>query len=111
MELDFYSGFEYIKSVNVNKKLWNKILSIDYLNETIEVEEVIPEGYDGSGESLERILLENDSRNKLINGFAKILVKYSKMVRDEENISCIENIIEIIKQINNIKITHLKLDI
>lgn len=111
MEIDFYSEFEYIKTISVNKKLWDYILNIDALDKITEVEDIIPEGLDGSGESLERILLEDSNRNELIKGFAKILIKYSNNMRDDDNIFCIEKIIEIMKEINNIKITHLKLDI
>ena len=110
MELDFYSGFEYMDSVSVGKVLWNDIIQIKILNETTSDEVIIPEGFDGEGEKIERISL-NEIRKDIIIGFSRLLSKYAKLDRDKENILAISKISEIITFLNNDKVTHLKLDI
>lgn len=109
MEIDFYEKFNYLRSVTVSKKLWHDILKIEVLDQIDDVEDVIPEGHDGEGERIERIHLEA-IRNQLINGFSKVLTKYSKKDRDESNIEDIATILNIATLINTTSITHMKFD-
>ncbi|HIF5595335.1 TPA: hypothetical protein ACX3CX_004581 [Vibrio parahaemolyticus] len=110
MDLDFYESFKYVNSVSVGKVLWADILDIECLDEITEEESIIPEGFDGAGEKLERVPLD-EKRNELILGFSRLLVKYSKMDRSEENTSTISQIIQILSYLNSNEITHLKFDI
>lgn len=110
MDIDFYQGFDYVKSVTLGKDLWNSVLKIEYLDQIEDTEEIIPKGHDGAGESIERISIENH-RNNFINGFAKVLVFYSKKKRTKSNIEEISTILELLTSLNDSSITHFKLDV
>lgn len=110
MDLDFYAGYKYVDSVSVGKHLWTDILEIDTLDEIDEEETIIPEGFDGAGEKLARVPLDG-KRQELILGFSRLLIKYSKLERNEDNISTISQILQIVSYLNNNETTHLKFDI
>lgn len=110
MELDFYKGFDYVESVGVSKYLWNDILSIECLDEVTPEKSIIPEGFDGEGENIERVALL-DIRKGMIIGVSRLLRKYSKLDRDKDTITSISKLVEIIRFFNDEEISHFKLDI
>lgn len=110
MDIDFYKGFDLYESVSYNNNLWKELLAIDYLDKVQEEEELIPEGHDGEGETLERVHMQAD-RNQFIKGLARMLIKHSDASRDDNSIAAIHTIIKTIALVNDKEITHFKLDV
>lgn len=110
MDIDFYKKFDLYDSVSFNSDLWDDILSIDYLDKVCNEEEIIPEGYDGAGETLERVCMGSD-RSLFIKGLAKLLIKYCVLPRDLKSVSAIDAILKTINLVNDESITHFKLDV
>lgn len=110
MDLDFYKGFELYESVSYNNDLWKELLTIDYLDKVQEQEEVIPEGHEGEGETLERVRMQSD-KNQFIKGLARMLIKHSELSRDDNSITAIRTITKTIDLVNDETITHFKLDV
>ncbi|MEZ8392528.1 hypothetical protein BCS84_09395 [Vibrio cyclitrophicus] len=110
MELDFYKGFEYVDSVSVGKELWGDILKIECLDEVSSDESIIPDGFDGEGEKIERISLL-EIRKSMLESLSRLLLKNSRLERDENTIMALSKIIEIMKFINSDDISHFKLDV
>lgn len=110
MDLDFYKGFEYQDSVSVSKELWNDILAIDCLDKVTDEESLIPEGFDGAGEKVSRISL-NNKKNEFLLGFSRLLIKFTSIDRTEKISSTISHILKIMSYLNDDEITHFRLDV
>lgn len=110
MDIDFFKGFDFYDSVSFNNELWGEVLAIDYLDKVKAAEEIIPEGYDGAGETLERVRMD-ENRNLLIKGFAKLIVKYSSQPRGANNIEALSALLKTIEFINDDDVTHFRLDV
>jgi len=110
MDIDFYKGFVFFDSVSFSNELWNEILTIDYLDEVKNAEEIIPEGYDGAGETLERVQLD-ENRNSFIKGLARLVIKNSAQPRTAISIEALSALSKTIQFINDENVTHFKLDV
>ncbi|MCF8986287.1 hypothetical protein GIW26_22290 [Pseudomonas syringae] len=110
MDIDFYKGFDFYDSVSFNNELWGEILAIDYLDKVKGAEEIIPEGYDGAGETLERVHMDKN-RNLFIKGLARLIVKYSGQPRDANNVEVLSTLLKTIEFINDDNVTHFRLDV
>jgi hypothetical protein len=110
VDIDFYKNFDFYESVSFNNELWGEILAIDYLDKVKSAEEVIPEGYDGAGETLERVRMDED-RNLFIKGLARVIVKYAGQPRGANNVEVLSTLLKTIEFINDNDVTHFRLDV
>ncbi|MER3383700.1 hypothetical protein [Pectobacterium aroidearum] len=110
MDIDFYKGFDFHGSISFCNELWQEILAIDYLDKVENKEEIIPEGHDGAGETLERVHID-ENRNSFIKGLAKLIIKYSGQPRSAKNIEAISKVLKAIEFINDDDVTHFRLDV
>jgi len=110
MDIDFYKGFDICDTVSFDNTVWHEILAIDYLDTVSNVEEIIPVGHDGAGETLERVRMDT-KRNLFIKGLARLIIKYSGQPRSTSTIATVSKLLKAIEFVNDEDITHFKLDV